>query len=242
MSATVVMRNTPYGSLADRPSAAGASRSAAMCGAAISAKRRPGSVRTGPAVILRTNDTPRSSSMRRMARPTLDFGTRSFLAAADSEPDSATSTSTPSSSRRTLWNLHEVSASGLANAAGRYAHPGDLRADVPLEPNFQGYADVHADGDGQFRILTVRPGVYPVDGLFQRSPHVHLDIRGHQRRLITQMYFEDTDATVLAQDQVLQHDMWGNTNPLPSTIFAKLQKARSSLDASATRYRFDIVL
>ena len=129
-----------------------------------------------------------------------------------------------------------------ANAAGRYAHPGDLRADVPLDPNFQGYADVHADGDGHFRILTVRPGAYPIEGLFQRSPHVHLDIRGRQRRLITQMYFEDTDATVLAQDKVLQHDLWGNTNPLPSTIFAKLQKERSSLDASARRYQFDIVL
>ena len=56
------------------------------------------------------------------------------------------------------------------------------------------------------------------------------------------MYFDDTDATVLAQDKLLQHDMWGNTSPLPSTIFAKLQKERSRLDASAMRYEFDIVL
>ncbi len=38
------------------------------------------------------------------------------------------------------------------------------------------------------------------------------------------MYFEDTAATLLAQDVVLQHDMWGKINPLPSTIFAKLQE------------------
>ena len=129
-----------------------------------------------------------------------------------------------------------------ANAVGRYAHPGDTRADAPLDPNFQGYADVRADADGRFRILTVRPGLYPVDGLFQRSPHVHFDIRGRQRRLITQMYFDDTDAKVLAEDKLLQHDMWGKTSPLPSTIFAKLQKERSRLDASALRYEFDIVL
>jgi protocatechuate 3,4-dioxygenase beta subunit len=129
-----------------------------------------------------------------------------------------------------------------ANSVGRYAHPGDTRTDAPLDPNFQGYADVRADADGRFRILTVRPGLYPVNGLFQRSPHIHFDIRGRQRRLITQMYFDDTDAKVLAKDKLLQHDMWGQTSPLPSTIFAKLQKERSRLDASALRYEFDIVL
>jgi protocatechuate 3,4-dioxygenase beta subunit len=78
--------------------------------------------------------------------------------------------------------------------------------------------------------------------LFQRSRHIHFDIRGRQRRLVTQMYFDDTDPTVLAQDKLLQHDMWGRTNPLPSTIFAKLQNERSALDASARHYTFDIVL
>jgi protocatechuate 3,4-dioxygenase beta subunit len=127
-----------------------------------------------------------------------------------------------------------------ANAVGRYAHPGDTHTDAPLDPNFQGYADVQADADGGFRILTVRPGLYSVDGLFERSPHIHFDIRGRQRRLVTQMYFDDTDAKVLAQDKVLEHDMWGK--PPSSSIFAKLQKERSTLDARAQRYDFDIVL
>jgi protocatechuate 3,4-dioxygenase beta subunit len=129
-----------------------------------------------------------------------------------------------------------------ANDVGRYAHPGDTRADAPLDPNFQGYADVRADAKGGFRILTIKPGSYPVNGRFQRSPHIHFDIRGRQRRLVTQMYFDDTDAAVLAQDKLLQHDMWGKTNPLPSTIFAKLQKEQSTLDPKASRYQFDIVL
>ena len=90
--------------------------------------------------------------------------------------------------------------------------------------------------------MTIKPGPYPVDGIFQRSPHVHLDIRGRQRRLITQIYFDDTDAAVLAQDKLLQHDMWGKTSPLPSTIFAKRQKNRSTLDPKASHYQFDIVL
>ena len=129
-----------------------------------------------------------------------------------------------------------------ANDVGRYAHAGDTRADAPLDPNFQGYADIRADADGRFRILTIKPALYPVAGMFQRSPHIHFDIRGRQRRLVTQMYFDDTAPTVLAQDKVLQHDMWGQINPLPSTIFAKLQKERSTLDAAARRYQFDIVL
>jgi hypothetical protein len=44
------------------------------------------------------------------------------------------------------------------------------------------------------------------------------------------------------QDKLLDHDMWGRTNPLPATIFAKLQNDRWTLDASARQYRFDIVL
>jgi protocatechuate 3,4-dioxygenase beta subunit len=129
-----------------------------------------------------------------------------------------------------------------ANSVGRYAHPGDTRADAPLDPNFQGYADIRADANGSFRILTVKPGLYPVDGTFNRSPHIHFDIRGRQRRLITQMYFDDTDAAVLAQDRLLQHDMWGTTNPLPSTIFAKRQTDPSRLDPKARHYTFDVVL
>jgi len=129
-----------------------------------------------------------------------------------------------------------------ANAVGRYAHPGDTRTEAPLDPNFEGYADLKADADGYFRFLTVRPGAYPVEGIFQRSPHIHFDIRGRDRRLVTQMYFSDTDANVLAQDRLLEHDMWGRTNPLPSTIFANRLAGHSTWEAKAPRYEFNIVL
>jgi len=120
-----------------------------------------------------------------------------------------------------------------ANAVGRYAHPGDDRADVPLDPSFQGYADLEADADGVFRCRTVKPGPYPAGGTFQRAPHIHFDVRGRQRRLITQMYFE-SDTVLHAQDKVLQHDLWGKTTPLPSNIFAHL--------GEGAHYTFDIVL
>jgi protocatechuate 3,4-dioxygenase beta subunit len=126
-----------------------------------------------------------------------------------------------------------------ANAAGRYAHPGDTRGDAPLDPNFQGYADLRADADGRFRFFTIRPGSYPIEGIFQRSPHIHFDIRGRDRRLVTQMYFSDTDASVFAQDKLLEHDLWGRTNPLPPAMFAHLQSSR---DPQVVPYQFDIVL
>jgi protocatechuate 3,4-dioxygenase beta subunit len=127
-----------------------------------------------------------------------------------------------------------------ANAAGRYAHPHDRRADVPLDPNFQGYADLHSDAEGNFRFLTVKPGPYPV-GSFARAPHIHFVVRGRDQRLITQLYFPGDDE-LHAQDQVIAHDLWGKTKPLPSTIFGQLQKEGSRAEAGATHYKFDIVL
>jgi hypothetical protein len=56
------------------------------------------------------------------------------------------------------------------------------------------------------------------------------------------MYFAGTEAAVLAQDKVLQHDMWGKTNPLPSNIFAHLQNDGSTLEPGAPHYTFDVVL
>ena len=109
--------------------------------------------------------------------------------------------------------------------------------------NFQGYADVQADADGRFRILTVRPGLYPVEGpLPALTAHPLRHSRPPPPPRHADVYFDDTDAKVLAEDKLLQHHMWGKTSPLPATIFAKLQKERSKLDATAVRYEFDIVL
>jgi protocatechuate 3,4-dioxygenase beta subunit len=84
-----------------------------------------------------------------------------------------------------------------ANAAGRYAHPGD-DSKSPLDPNFQGFARIRSGKDGGFRLKTIYPGSYG-----DRTRHIHFDVRGQRSRLITQMYFEgeprnDSDALLKA--------------------------------------------
>lgn len=70
-----------------------------------------------------------------------------------------------------------------ANAAGRYAHPGDDNP-APLDPGFQGSAVISTDAEGRYRFRTVKPGPYP-----GRTQHIHFDVTGRSQRLITQMYF-----------------------------------------------------
>lgn len=71
-----------------------------------------------------------------------------------------------------------------ANAAGRYAHPGDT-SKSPLDPNFEGFARIRSGPDGGFRLKTIYPGAYG-----SRTRHIHYDVRGQRSRLITQMYFQ----------------------------------------------------
>lgn len=71
-----------------------------------------------------------------------------------------------------------------ANAAGRYAHPGDTSTS-PLDPNFQGYARIRSGADGGYLLKTILPGAYG-----PRTRHIHFDVRGKASRLVTQMYFE----------------------------------------------------
>ena len=75
-----------------------------------------------------------------------------------------------------------------ANAAGRYTHPADTNT-APLDPNFQGFAQLRTDRLGHYRVVSIKPGPYadPVVGL--RPPHIHLDVRSRQSRLVTQMLF-----------------------------------------------------
>lgn len=87
-----------------------------------------------------------------------------------------------------------------ANAVGKYMHPGDT-SDRPIDPNFQGSAVLTTDADGNYRLRTVLPGIYPV-GEHLRPRHIHFDVKTSNARLTTQMYFpgekenagEDIDA------------------------------------------------
>jgi protocatechuate 3,4-dioxygenase beta subunit len=74
------------------------------------------------------------------------------------------------------------------NAAGRYDHPGDRANPAALDQNFQGFARLATDRDGQFKIRSVKPKDYDTP-IGRRTPHIHFSIDGHAERLVTQMYF-----------------------------------------------------
>lgn len=112
------------------------------------------------------------------------------------------------------------------NAAGRYAHPGDT-ATPPLDPNFQGFARLVTGPSGEWRVVTIKPAGYE-SPIGWRTPHVHFDIKGRQARLITQMYFDEDNAT---NSKDALYNMLGDD---AVTAMAKQQ--------AADRYRWDIVL
>ena len=91
-----------------------------------------------------------------------------------------------------------------ANAAGRYAHPEDTRADVPLEDGFDGFGRAITDDEGRYELLTVKPGRVPgLEGSWQ-APHIEMSVfaRGLLKRLVTRVYFPD-EAPANAADPVL---------------------------------------
>lgn len=112
------------------------------------------------------------------------------------------------------------------NAAGRYAHPNDV-ATAPLDPDFQGFAAIRTDRNGDWRITTIKPAGYE-SPIGHRTPHIHFDVSGRSHRLITQMYFADEQAT--------------NVKDL---LYMEMGKAAEQTVARAdgvARYRWDIVL
>jgi protocatechuate 3,4-dioxygenase beta subunit len=85
------------------------------------------------------------------------------------------------------------------NAAGRYAHPADPNP-APLDPEFQGFAQLATDAQGEFRVTTIKPAAYPAGRDWMRAPHIHMDAQGNSYRSSLQMMFDDP---LLTQDRVL---------------------------------------
>ena len=73
------------------------------------------------------------------------------------------------------------------NSLGRYAHANDV-ATMPLDPDFQGYASIRTGAAGDWRITTIKPAAYD-SPIGRRTPHIHFDVQGKRRRLITQIVF-----------------------------------------------------
>ena len=120
-----------------------------------------------------------------------------------------------------------------ANAAGRYAHPEDNRADIELDPYFLGFGRCALDSSGGFRFRTVRPGRVPGPGNTLQAPHIALGIvgPGFLKRLATRVYFSDCRAEN-AEDPILALV----PDERRSTLIAAKDHGRENL------YRFDIRL
>lgn len=117
-----------------------------------------------------------------------------------------------------------------ANAAGRYAHPSDDNP-APIDPDFQGYAQILTGPDGGFRLITVKPGAYPGGRRGVRTPHIHVDAAGRFDRTVTQLYFpgEPTNAA----------DYFLSRTLLPESVTARANGRRSD---GVLRFEWDIVL
>jgi protocatechuate 3,4-dioxygenase beta subunit len=126
-----------------------------------------------------------------------------------------------------------------ANAAGRYAHPGDQH-DAPLDPNFHGNGRVFTDADGWYQFVSIKPGAYPWRNHPNawRPNHIHYSLfgTGFGQRIITQMYFPGDP--LLALDPIYL--------AVPDPSARERLVAAFDLDITAPEwalgYRFDFVL
>jgi protocatechuate 3,4-dioxygenase alpha subunit len=90
-----------------------------------------------------------------------------------------------------------------ANSHGKYAHPEDTREKL-LETSFKGFGRVLTNGQGVFRLSTIKPGrVAGPNGTLQ-APHlvVVIFMRGLLKQLVTRIYFPDDAAN--AEDSILK--------------------------------------
>jgi protocatechuate 3,4-dioxygenase beta subunit len=126
-----------------------------------------------------------------------------------------------------------------ANAAGRYRHERDVHP-APLDPNFIGAGRTTTDEEGNYRIVTIKPGAYPWRNHTNawRPAHIHFSLFGPAfvTRLVTQMYFPNDP--LMARDPISQSI--GDPNAV--------QRLVSSFDLDLTEpewalgYRFNFVL
>ena len=120
-----------------------------------------------------------------------------------------------------------------ANTHGRYSHPGDRNV-APLDPNFQGYAQLTTDADGRYRFKTIKPAGYPA-GPVLRPAHIHFDVAGKVNRLVTQMYFPGDPRN---EDDVVL----GTAAEFKKLLVADVGPPTDDLEPDSLLARWDIVL
>jgi protocatechuate 3,4-dioxygenase, alpha subunit len=124
-----------------------------------------------------------------------------------------------------------------ADPDGRFDHPDDPRGPEPAVGGFRGFGRSATGPDGNYRIVTLRPGPLPCPGGGAEAPHLDVSVfaRGLLDRVVTRIYFSD-EAEANAADPVLASLPDGRR----ATLIA-LTEADSADDADR-RFRFDIRL
>ncbi len=80
-----------------------------------------------------------------------------------------------------------------ADGAGRFDHPDDPRGRAP---GFRGFGRCLTNPDGEWHVVTCKPGALPAPGGETEAPHLDVSVfaRGLLHRLVTRIYFGDQDA------------------------------------------------
>ena len=121
-----------------------------------------------------------------------------------------------------------------ADPDSRFDHADDPRGAVKsATPGFRGFGRSATDQNGQYRILTVRPGPLPCPAGGTEAPHLDVSVfaRGLLDRVVTRIYFAD-ESQANAADPVL-------------SAIAELERRETLLavpNGQAGEFRFDIRL
>jgi protocatechuate 3,4-dioxygenase beta subunit len=142
-----------------------------------------------------------------------------------------------------------------ANAHGRYAHERDQNP-TPVDPHFQGRAELVTDAEGRYAFTTVKPGPYPTrfaegkpaEGTAWRAPHIHFRVarRGYHE-LVTQMLFPDealnaTDGVMLTLPEAERPRCLAAREGAADAAAVRPAAHTSGASAGVATYRFDITL
>jgi len=122
-----------------------------------------------------------------------------------------------------------------ADPDSRFDHPDDPRGPAaPAEAGFRGFGRSATDAEGNYQIVTLRPGPLPSQGGGAEAPHLNVSVfaRGLLDRVVTRIYLPD-EADANAADPVLA----SIADPRRATLIAIADPA-----GRAGQFRFDIRL
>jgi protocatechuate 3,4-dioxygenase, alpha subunit len=127
-----------------------------------------------------------------------------------------------------------------ADPDSRFAHPDDPRGPAaPAVGTFRAFGRCATDAQGQYRIVTLRPGPLPAPGGGAEAPHLDVSVfaRGLLDRVVTRIYLPD-EIEANAADPVLS----SITDPdRRQTLIATVGEGEPGGGGSA-EFRFDIRL